>query len=118
MVVTPTERKTRLMTEPPPIACSLEEAELPDRARQMAELGHELLEVEAKGRRALLTFPVEQREAVEEFVKGESACCPFFDFTLSEEPVGATLGVGVPEGGEWAVRGLVAGFVAGWGGLV
>lgn len=106
------------MAQSPPIACSLEREELPGRARLMAELGRELTGVEAEGRHALLRFPSDRMEDVEAFVEEESRCCPFFAFQVSREGTTARLDVDAPEGAEWAVRGLVAGFVAGWGGLV
>jgi hypothetical protein len=105
------------MPETIPIACSFEQSELPDRAALMAELGAGLVAVEADGLHASLCFE-ECRAGLEDFVRAESDCCPFFDFQLSEERGQTLLRVGAPEGGEWAVRGLVAGFVAGWGGLV
>ena len=99
------------------IACSLDEAQLPDRAAAMARLGTSLVAVQADGRRAELGFATD-RERVDEFVRAESGCCPFFEFDVANGGGETTLRVGAPEGGEWAVRSLVAGFVAGWGGLV
>jgi hypothetical protein len=106
------------MPETMPIACSLDQSELSGRARSMAELGESLLAVEADGRHASLRFPTDRHQELEDFVRAESRCCPFFAFELTVEQQTARLRVGAPEGGEWAVRGLVAGFVAGWGGLV
>ena len=100
-----------------PIACSLDQAELSDRAGLMQELGGDLTALEAGGRRAALTFEG-NRPRIDEFVAAESGCCPFLEFSVTEEPNATTLTVGAPEGGEWAVRGLVAGFVAGWGDLL
>ena len=100
-----------------PIACSLDQAELPGRAKLMQELGGTLTAVEANGLRASLTFRCD-RSRVEDFVAAESGCCPFFEFEVAEAGETTSLSVGAPEGGEWAVRGLVAGFVAGWGELV
>jgi hypothetical protein len=105
------------MPETVPIACSLEQSELLDRARAMARLGGRLVAVEAEGRDARLRFAA-SHGAVDEFVRAESDCCPFFDFTVAERGEDVELRVGAPEGGEWAVRGLVAGFVAAWGALV
>jgi len=99
-----------------PIACSLDQADLPDRRAQMAELGQTLTAVHAEGRSARLRFPVDQRTEVEAFVEAESACCPFFSFEQAQLGSQIELAVAAPENGEWAVRGLVAGFVAGWGG--
>lgn len=100
-----------------PIACSLDEEQRPDRAARMAELGAHLVAVQAAGSTAELSFEAD-RERVDRFVRDESSCCPFFEFTISEAGSATTLRVGGPPDGEWAVRGLVAGFVAAWGGLV
>lgn len=83
----------------------------------MEELGRSLVAVEAEGLRASLRFDAESAR-IEEFVRAESGCCPFFDFDPAGKAGVTTLGIGAPEGAEWAVRGLVAGFVAGWGGLI
>jgi hypothetical protein len=99
------------------IACSLDRTELSGRAELMARLGDALVAVEADGTQAVLRFE-SGREALDDFIRAESECCPFFDFALDAEPASTTLRINVPEGGEWAVRGLVAGFVARWGGLV
>jgi len=97
-----------------PIACSLEHADLAERGRQMAQLGQTLTSVQAWGLSARLRFPHEQRAEVEAFVAAESSCCPFFAFDQSERGDEIELAVSAPRDGEWAVRGLVAGFVAGW----
>ena len=101
-----------------PIACSLDAAELPERATQMADLGRSLVAVHAEGPGARLRFPAERRAEVDAFIAAESSCCPFFAFdtTLTEAEIELT--ITAPEDAAWAVRGLVAGFVAGWGGLV
>lgn len=99
-----------------PIACSLDQAELGERAQLIEELGRSLLAVDAEAT-ATLRF-AGGKVRLEQFVQVESACCPFFEFELSEEAETTTLRIGAPEGGETAVRALVAGFVAGWGGLL
>jgi hypothetical protein len=73
-----------------------------------------MLAVDAAGQRATLRFPVERREGVEGFIRLESACCPFFDFRVVETDGLVELRVSTAPEGEWAVRALVAGFVAGW----
>ncbi len=100
-----------------PIACSLDQAELPERGAQMAQLGQTLTAVHAEGLAARLSFPLDQRAEVEAFVAAESRCCPFFEFEQAHRDGELELAVSAPEDGEWAVRGLVAGFVAGRGGL-
>ena len=97
-----------------PIACSLDQAELGDRAQQMEGLGRSLVAVDAEATTATLRF-AGGKVRLEEFVQAESACCPFFEFELTEKAETTTLRIGAPEGGDGAVRALVAGFVAGWG---
>jgi hypothetical protein len=82
----------------------------------MAALGQALTAVSAEASTARLRFPLGVRPQVEAFVAAESSCCPFFSFeqTLHENEI--ELYVSAPEDGVWAVRGLIAGFVAGWGG--
>jgi hypothetical protein len=106
------------MAEPLPIACGLEDAERPARAEAIAALGARLEAVEARGRSATLDFEVGSAPQVAEFVEAESRCCPFFSFEQTEDAGGVRLAVTVPEHGEWALRGLVAGFTAGWQGLL
>ena len=101
-----------------PIACSLDQAELPQRGAQMAQLGQTLTAVHAEGLSARLRFPIERRAEVEAFAAAEFGCCPFFTFEQTHRGGELELAVSAPNDGEWAVRGLVAGFVAGWGGLV
>lgn len=106
------------MPETIPIACSLEQTERPGRAALVAELGAKLEAVDAEGLNARLAFPATQRAALEEFTAAETECCPFFIFELAEAGDRIDLHIRASEGGDWAVRGLVAGFVAGWGGLL
>jgi hypothetical protein len=106
------------MPTPIPIACSLDQVELPERRAELATLGETLTAVEAEGVHARLRFPADQRQALERFVEAESSCCPFFAFLITAAGDEVQLHIGGPEDSEWAVRGLVAGFVAGWGGLV
>lgn len=105
------------MPETNPIACTLDAAELPERAVAMSQLGEGLVAVHADGKEALFRFAA-NRDAVEEFARAESSCCAFFDFAINERENEIELGVSAPDEGTWAVRGLVAGFVAAWGGLV
>jgi hypothetical protein len=101
-----------------PIACRLEPSVKPARARTIAALGDQLTAVDVRGRTASLEFAPDAADGVAEFVRAESACCPFFGFEQAESAAGVRLDVAVPEDGEWALRGLVAGFVASWEALV
>lgn len=107
-----------MTTAIPPIACSLSAEAVPDRAAWMREIGQDLQAIAADRARATLSFSAERREELEEFVRAESGCCSFFDFELTAEADVARLSITAPEDAHWAVRGLVAGFVAAWGDLV
>ena len=100
------------------IACSLQADELEDRGEWMRELGGSLVGIAADRGSARLRFDSTREGALEEFVAAESGCCSFFDFSLATENGTTELSIEAPEDAAWAVRGLVAGFVAGWGGLV
>lgn len=106
------------MPQTVPVACSLTAHERPDRQRLMSALGEGLIAVDAEGREASLSFAKDQGQAIDRFVESESECCPFFGFEINDGAESTVLSVTAPEGGEWAVRGLVAGFVAGWGAAV
>ena len=99
-----------------PIACSLDKADLPDRASLMEALGRDLVAVQADGMQATLRFQTDQTR-LEEFVRADSSCCPVFEFEIGPDTEVTTLRIGAPAGAEWALRGLVAGVVAGWSGL-
>jgi hypothetical protein len=102
------------MPETIPIACGLELAEVPERGAQMAELGRSLVAVQAEGRSARLRFRADRSGGVDAFIAAESSCCPFFAFDKTITDTEVELAVTAPADGEWAVRSLVAGFVAGW----
>ena len=96
------------------IACTLRENEFEDRGAWMRELGRRLVAIEAEGARARLSFGAGAHAELEEFVRAESGCCGFFEFGLATENRTTELSIGAPADADWAVRGLVAGFVAGW----
>jgi hypothetical protein len=106
------------MSAPIPIACDLDQAGRAARRDDLAALGKGLTAIAAESTRARLRFASGQRPALERFVEAESACCPFFEFRVIADGDAVELRVEGPEGSDWAVRGLVAGFVAGWEGLV
>ena len=106
------------MTTPVPIACSLEGAELDARGESIRELGSSLLGVDADRASARLRFDADKHPELEDFVRAESSCCSFFAFDLATENGVSQLTINAPEDAGWAVRGLVAGFVAGWENLV
>lgn len=109
------------MAEAAPIACSLSGDELPERAAQMARLGrNSLAGLTVKGSSATLRFHAGTgtETALADFIAAESACCPFFRFDTDLGDGEILLLVEAPADADWAVRGLVAAFVAGWGVLV
>jgi hypothetical protein len=70
------------MANQTPIACTLTEAELPDRIASARALGERALTgLEVGGRRALLRFDGERAE-VEALVAAERRCCPFLTFEI------------------------------------
>jgi hypothetical protein len=106
------------MSQAVPIACSLPAAERPDRSGLMADLGAtRLTGVRTEALEATLRFAndEETRAGLRSFVDAESQCCPFFEFELRYQDGAEVLDVRAPQGGEWAIRALVAGFVVGWG---
>ena len=103
------------MDERTPIACSLTDAEMPARARSVEELAERLIALETRGGWATLEFEPGAAAGLADFVRDESRCCPFFEFELDSEPAVARLGVGVPDDGVPALRGLIAGFLGSWG---
>lgn len=106
------------MTANLPVACTLDQADLRNRASELGDLGRGLIGLSAEGARASLRFPAACSAEVDAFIAAESSCCPFFTFDKTLDGESIELAISAPVDGEWAVRGLVAGFVAGWGGLV
>jgi hypothetical protein len=100
------------------IVCTLNETEFEDRGEWMRKLGGSLVSIEADRGAARLRFDADKHDELEEFVRAESRCCGFFDFGLTTENGTTELSIRAPEHAAWAVRGLVAGFVAGWEGFV
>jgi hypothetical protein len=97
------------------IACSLEQAEFSERGTQMAALGQTMVAVSVQRSEARLRFPLDRGPQIDALVAAESRCCPFFCFERRRFADEIELRVSAPADGAWAVRGLVAGFVAGWG---
>jgi hypothetical protein len=95
------------MTEvTPPIACTLDPAEMPQRGAEIRALGRDGLEaVERRERRVTLRFRPDAaiRKRVEGIVAAESSCCAFLDFTLADADDATVLTIAAPEGAERAV---------------
>jgi hypothetical protein len=91
------------MTGPPPIACTLDAAERPQRERDIRGLGRAaLLSVDRGAQTAILRFRPEPgiRERVEAIAAAESGCCAFLDFDVADAPEAVTLKIHAPDGGE------------------
>jgi hypothetical protein len=98
------------MTEiTPPIACTLDPAQMPQRGDEIRALGRDGLEaVERRERDVTLRFRPDPaiRERVEGIVAAESSCCAFLDFTLAATDDATMLTITAPEGAERAVHEL------------
>jgi ABC-type uncharacterized transport system YnjBCD substrate-binding protein len=87
----------------PPIACTLDPAEMPQRGDEIRALGRDGLEAVERGERHVtLRFRPDPaiRKRVEGIVAAESRCCAFLDFTLADADDATVLTVAAPEGGE------------------
>jgi hypothetical protein len=106
------------MPQKTPIACTLGTEDRAARIANARQLGERaLLDLDVRGRRALLRFQGEH-EAVDALVAAERECCAFFEFAISRQGEETELEIRTPEGGEPLLRGLVAGIASGWeGGL-
>ena len=107
------------MTElTPPVACTLDPAEMPQRGHEIHALGRDGLEAFERGERQVsLRFRRDPaiRERVERIVAAESRCCAFLDLTLVDTDDATVLTIAAPEGAEPAVHQLADLFVAGSG---
>lgn len=105
------------MAQATPIACSLNEQELPRRVAEAAALGAAaLVDVRTDGPEASLHFRLGNgiSERLDALRRAESECCPFFGFELKEGEGELVLSIDVPVEGIGALRGLVAAFISGW----
>jgi hypothetical protein len=87
----------------PPIACTLDPAEMPQRGDEIRALGRDgLLSVERADRRVTLRFRRDAaiRRRVEAIVAAESRCCAFLDFDVAGEEDATVLTIAAPEGAE------------------
>lgn len=93
----------------PPIACTLDPAEMPQRGEEIRALGRDgLLAVERHERRVTLRFRPDAaiRLRVESIAAAESRCCAFLDFTITRAGDATVLTIEAPEGGEPAMHEL------------
>jgi hypothetical protein len=103
------------MTERPPIACTLDPADMLERAAEIRALGRDaLLAVERSGARAVLRFRRDPttRARLEAIVAAESRCCAFIQFELADAAASIVLTLEAPAEAELAVRTLADLFAA------
>lgn len=107
------------MTEvTPPIACTLDPAQMPQRGDEIRALGRDGLEAVERGERDVtLRFRPDPaiRERVEGIVAAESRCCAFLDLTLVDTEDATVLTIAAPDGGEATMHELANLFAAGSG---
>ena len=98
------------MSTPPPIACTLTEAEMPARRAEMAVIAQDLVSADAQAAHGVLRFRAGAgtRKRVAAFVAAESECCAFLRMELRDDPDALILTVDGPAGSESVVRELVA----------
>jgi hypothetical protein len=104
------------MPDTPPIACTLDSAQLRRRESDIASLARAgLLAVEREARRVVLRFRPEEpvRRRVAEIAAAEAACCAFLTFGIDDEPTVTVLTITAPAGGEAALQQLADAFAAG-----
>jgi hypothetical protein len=91
-------------------ACTLSQAEMPDRLAETAVLGRSLQSSVVIDGRAVLRFRADDdtRTRAAAFVATESVCCSFLSMELRDEPGALVLTVEGPEGAEPIVHELVA----------
>jgi hypothetical protein len=102
----------------PPIACTLDPAEMPQRGDEIRALVRDGLEAVERGERHVtLRFRPDPaiRKRVEGIVAAESSCCAFLDFTVSDTDGATVLTIAAPEGGEATMHELANLFAAGSG---
>ena len=101
------------MTEPTPIACSLDSRELRRRLDQIAEVGADsLIGRDADGDEHVLRFrsDAQTRRRLEEIVAAEARCCSFLDLTLEEQDGELVLTLAAPADGQPVADQLAAAF--------
>jgi hypothetical protein len=99
----------------PPVACSLDAAEMAQRGAEIRALGRDgLVSVERGERRVTLRFRPDTalRRRVEGIAAAESRCCGFLDFDLAVEEDATVLAIEAPEGGEPTLHELADLFAA------
>jgi hypothetical protein len=98
------------MSTDAPIACSLSADELPERVREIRDIGRDaLLSVDRAG---AMRFRADRatRERLEAVIAAESACCASLSFDLRDDGDGLLLSITGPPTAEPLARDLVHAF--------
>lgn len=83
--------------KPAPIACTLTPNEFKDRAAWLPRLADDaLLAHRIHGGTAHLLYRLEAKEAVEQLVRQEQACCSFLRFEMARTALGIEVSVAAP----------------------
>jgi hypothetical protein len=101
------------MARTPPLACTLEQSERLQRARDIRTLGRDaLLSVQHRGQTATLRFRPDPgvRARVEAIAAAEGSCCAFLDFEVEQAPEAVELTIAAPAGGEPVMNELASMF--------
>jgi hypothetical protein len=91
------------MAGSPPIACTLDAADRPQRERDIRTLGSAaLLAIDRRRQSAFLRFRRDPgiRARVEAIAAAEADCCAFLDFEVAAGSEVVTLRIDAPHGGE------------------
>jgi hypothetical protein len=101
------------MSEPLPIFCTLNAADLEARKDEIRALGADaLIDATPAGDRAVLRFKpgAEIRARVDGIVAAESECCAFLDFRVEQDATATVLTIAAPNGGAEVAHELAAMF--------
>lgn len=104
------------MTDPLPVACSLNASDLRRRLNEIAAIGAaSLLERGEQGDRQLLRFraDAETRRRLEAVVVAETECCSFLELALAEQGGELVLAIGASGDGRTVAEQLAAAFGGG-----
>ena len=108
------------MTQPLPMACTLNPEQLRQRLEQIAEVGTEsFLSAEVSGRKHLLRFrnSGDARRRLERIVAAEAECCSFLKLSLDEGGTELILSIDAPARGEDMAQQLATAFATRQGGI-
>jgi hypothetical protein len=105
--------KGEFMTDPVPIACTLDAGNLKERLGWIADLNaRSLLGSDRDGLTLTLDYELEAIEDVRKLVAGEQACCAFLSFEIADQPDRVRLTIAAPEEAREAAEALFEPFAA------